>query len=101
MKLTSDFYVIKLASLIKKKFKYLELGFFQNICLKAFWLFCHFSSGLNILYPGETEINNLLKLVLTEGENYPLIILEQPSLFLSLSTQPDIKIIDISFLCVC
>uniref|UniRef100_F1RJM5 HECT domain E3 ubiquitin protein ligase 4 n=1 Tax=Sus scrofa TaxID=9823 RepID=F1RJM5_PIG len=26
------------------------------------------SSGLNILYPGETEINNLLKLVLTEGE---------------------------------
>jgi len=29
------------------------------------------SSGLNILYPGETEINNLLKLVLTEGENYP------------------------------
>lgn len=27
------------------------------------------SSGLNILYPGEAEINNLLKLVLTEGEN--------------------------------
>ncbi|XP_057234090.1 probable E3 ubiquitin-protein ligase HECTD4 isoform X2 [Malurus melanocephalus] len=26
------------------------------------------SSGLNILYPGEAEINNLLKLVLTEGE---------------------------------
>ncbi|XP_050780207.1 probable E3 ubiquitin-protein ligase HECTD4 isoform X2 [Gopherus flavomarginatus] len=26
------------------------------------------SSGLNILYPGEVEINNLLKLVLTEGE---------------------------------
>ncbi|XP_025916133.1 probable E3 ubiquitin-protein ligase HECTD4 isoform X5 [Apteryx rowi] len=26
------------------------------------------SSGLNILYPGEIEINNLLKLVLTEGE---------------------------------
>ncbi|XP_006894741.1 PREDICTED: probable E3 ubiquitin-protein ligase HECTD4 [Elephantulus edwardii] len=26
------------------------------------------SSGLNILYPGEMEINNLLKLVLTEGE---------------------------------
>ncbi|XP_058387437.1 probable E3 ubiquitin-protein ligase HECTD4 isoform X6 [Diceros bicornis minor] len=26
------------------------------------------SSGLNILYPGETEINTLLKLVLTEGE---------------------------------
>uniref|UniRef100_A0A8C8RXY0 HECT domain E3 ubiquitin protein ligase 4 n=1 Tax=Pelusios castaneus TaxID=367368 RepID=A0A8C8RXY0_9SAUR len=25
-------------------------------------------SGLNILYPGEVEINNLLKLVLTEGE---------------------------------
>ncbi|NWH80039.1 HECD4 ligase, partial [Piaya cayana] len=25
-------------------------------------------SGLNILYPGEAEINNLLKLVLTEGE---------------------------------
>ncbi|KAL8180059.1 UNVERIFIED_CONTAM: putative E3 ubiquitin-protein ligase HTD4, partial [Gekko kuhli] len=26
------------------------------------------SSGLNILYPGEVEINNLLKLVLTEGD---------------------------------
>ncbi|XP_026544984.1 probable E3 ubiquitin-protein ligase HECTD4 [Notechis scutatus] len=26
------------------------------------------SSGLSILYPGETEINNLLKLVLTEGD---------------------------------
>ncbi|XP_063042342.1 probable E3 ubiquitin-protein ligase HECTD4 isoform X2 [Engraulis encrasicolus] len=26
------------------------------------------SSGLNILYPGETDFNNLLKLVLTEGE---------------------------------
>ncbi|XP_062371736.1 probable E3 ubiquitin-protein ligase HECTD4 isoform X2 [Sardina pilchardus] len=26
------------------------------------------SSGLNILYPGETDLNNLLKLVLTEGE---------------------------------
>ncbi|XP_078523549.1 putative E3 ubiquitin-protein ligase HECTD4 isoform X2 [Lissotriton helveticus] len=26
------------------------------------------SSGLNILYPGEMELNNLLKLVLTEGE---------------------------------
>lgn len=31
--------------------------------------FFSFSSGLNILYPGEAEINNLLKLVLTEGEN--------------------------------
>uniref|UniRef100_A0A8C3LEA8 HECT domain E3 ubiquitin protein ligase 4 n=1 Tax=Chrysolophus pictus TaxID=9089 RepID=A0A8C3LEA8_CHRPC len=31
-------------------------------------LFFFFSSGLNILYPGEAEINNLLKLVLTEGE---------------------------------
>ncbi|XP_043924358.1 probable E3 ubiquitin-protein ligase HECTD4 isoform X2 [Protopterus annectens] len=26
------------------------------------------SSGLNILYPGESEVNNLLKLVLTEGD---------------------------------
>ncbi|MEE6503851.1 hypothetical protein FKM82_004993 [Ascaphus truei] len=26
------------------------------------------SSGLNILYPGEQELNNLLKLILTEGE---------------------------------
>lgn len=32
-------------------------------------IFFFFSSGLNILYPGEAEINNLLKLVLTEGEN--------------------------------
>lgn len=34
--------------------------------------FFFFSSGLNILYPGEAEINNLLKLVLTEGENFLL-----------------------------
>lgn len=33
------------------------------------WFYFFFSSGLNILYPGEAEINNLLKLVLTEGEN--------------------------------
>lgn len=51
------------------------------MCLKTFQFFCHFSSGLNILYPGETEINNLLKLVLTEGENYPLITLEKLSFF--------------------
>lgn len=35
-------------------------------------IFFFFSSGLNILYPGEAEINNLLKLVLTEGENFLL-----------------------------
>lgn len=33
------------------------------------WFYFFLSSGLNILYPGEAEINNLLKLVLTEGEN--------------------------------
>uniref|UniRef100_A0A452FFD2 HECT domain-containing protein n=1 Tax=Capra hircus TaxID=9925 RepID=A0A452FFD2_CAPHI len=53
--------VLRMASLIK----ILKL---RNMCVKTFQLFCHFSSGLNILYPGETEINNLLKLVLTEGE---------------------------------
>ena len=36
--------------------------------------------------------------MLTEGENYPLIILEQPPFFLSLRKQLDIEIIDISFL---
>lgn len=28
---------------------------------------CLYSSGLNILYPGDAELNKLLKLVLTEG----------------------------------
>lgn len=37
------------------------------------WFYFFFSSGLNILYPGEAEINNLLKLVLTEGENVLLM----------------------------
>lgn len=30
--------------------------------------FCLCSSGLNILYQGEAELNKLLKLVLTEGD---------------------------------
>lgn len=30
---------------------------------------CTCSSGLNTLYQGEAELNKLLKLVLTEGEN--------------------------------
>lgn len=29
--------------------------------------FCLLSAGLNVLYPGELELNNLLKLVVTEG----------------------------------
>ncbi|ELK26364.1 hypothetical protein MDA_GLEAN10020254 [Myotis davidii] len=41
----------------------------DQICLEIQKEVClAISSGLNILYPGETEINNLLKLVLTEGE---------------------------------
>lgn len=38
--------------------------------------FCHlclFSSGLNILYQGDAELNKLLKLVLTEGNQNILI----------------------------
>ncbi|XP_045152627.1 probable E3 ubiquitin-protein ligase HECTD4 [Echinops telfairi] len=41
----------------------------DQICLEIQKEVClAISSGLNILYPGEMEINNLLKLVLTEGE---------------------------------
>lgn len=45
------------------------------------WFYFFFSSGLNILYPGEAEINNLLKLVLTEGENV-LLTCESVGFFL-------------------
>lgn len=34
---------------------------------------CLFSSGLNILYQGDAELNKLLKLVLTEGD-YNILI---------------------------
>lgn len=46
-----------------------------------FYFIFFFSSGLNILYPGEAEINNLLKLVLTEGENV-LLTCESVGFFL-------------------
>lgn len=38
---------------------------------------CNFlsSSGLNILYQGEAELNKLLKLVLTEGDFWKLSVL--------------------------
>ncbi|XP_013909607.1 PREDICTED: probable E3 ubiquitin-protein ligase HECTD4 [Thamnophis sirtalis] len=46
------------------------------------------SSGLSILYPGETEINNLLKLVLTEVFRTALLLKTQSPIFSDVNGSP-------------
>lgn len=44
---------------------------------------CLSSSGVNILYQGEAELNKLLKLVLTEGDYFKLsVFIPSPFFFL-------------------
>lgn len=47
--------------------------------------FCVCSSGLNILYQGEAELNKLLKLVLTEGDYCKLSVIITDYFLMSMS----------------
>lgn len=47
--------------------------------------FCLCSSGLNILYQGEAELNKLLKLVLTEGDYCKLSVIATDHFLMSTS----------------